>query len=100
MILKVLSWNVWVDHFFDQISNFLKRTDADIIGLQEVKNNDPTRNFIEYLCKLSYHFVFTPAQQSWRKEEDYKFGPAIFSKYPILSTRTYVLSKINNYVMV
>lgn len=100
MILKILSWNVWVDGYFNQISEFLMMANADIIGLQEVKANDPTRNFIEYLSKLGYHFVFTPAQKSWRKEEDYKFGPAIFSKYPILRTKTYVLSEINNYVMI
>lgn len=41
MILKILSWNIWIDGFFDQAAEFLEKSGADIIGLQEVVNDDP-----------------------------------------------------------
>lgn len=54
MILKIFSWNIWIDGYFDQVSGFLKKSNADIIGLQEVKGNDPRRDTIGFLNKLGY----------------------------------------------
>lgn len=91
MNLKILSWNIWVDGYFDQISDFLKKSDADIIGLQEVNENDSGRNIIEYLSSLEYEHVFAPRQIYRRTGAN--FGPAIFSRYKIESKKVHSLSK-------
>lgn len=94
MKIKILSWNIWIDGDFDKISSFLKEANADIIGLQEVKDDDHKRDFIGYLCNLDYEYVFAPVKHMWGKET-YNDGPAIFSKYPIKNNKTYILSKEN-----
>lgn len=98
MILKILSWNIWIDGYFDQISDFLKKSDADIIGLQEVKENDPERDVIGYLSSLGYKHVFAPRQI--HKRTGVHFGPAVFSKYKIESSRVHSLSKKEDRVAV
>lgn len=97
MSLKILCWNIWIDGYFDQISDFLNKSNADIIGLQEVKDDDPKLDVISYLSKLGYHHAFAPIEKRWG-EDIYRDGPAIFSKYDILKTKTYVLSKIDSRV--
>lgn len=97
MNLKVLSWNIWMDGYFDQISDFLKKTNADIICLQEVKDDDPKRDVIGYLHGLGYQHVFSPVEKKW-DQEIFRDGPAIFSKYKIIKSQIYVLSKIDSRV--
>lgn len=91
MKLKILSWNIWVDGYFDQISDFLKKSDADIIGLQEVKENDPGRDVVGYLTGLGYEHVFAPRQT--HRRTGVRFGPAVFSRYKIESKKVHSLSK-------
>lgn len=95
MILKVLSWNIWIDGYFDQIAHFLKESNADIIGLQEVKDDDPKRDVIGYLSKLGYAYVFAPVEKAWGGDI-YHDGPAIFSKYPIIRSEISLLSKTDS----
>ncbi len=90
--LKILSWNIWVDGKFDEITKFLKSADADIIGLQEVQADAPGRDIIRYLKDLGYQHVFAPIQKTW-EGKTWNDGPAIFSKYKISKTETYILSK-------
>ena len=86
--IKVLSWNIWIDGHFNEITEFLKKSDADIIGLQEVKDDDPALDVIKYLNGLGYEHVFAPVEHVWDGEV-YVHGPAIFSKYKIESSETY-----------
>ena len=88
--IKVLSWNIWIDGHFDDIADFLKKTDADIIGLQEVKDNDPKLDVIGYLSELGYEYRFAPVEYSW-DGQTYIFGPAVFSKYKIESSEIFNL---------
>ena len=92
MKIKVLSWNIWIQGDFAKISFFLKEASADIIGLQEVKDDDPERDVIGYLQNLGYEYVFAPVKHVW-KEKIYNDGPAIFSKYPIKNNKKYILSE-------
>jgi endonuclease/exonuclease/phosphatase family metal-dependent hydrolase len=94
MQLKVLCWNIWIDGNFDQIASFLKQSNADIIGLQEVLADDPKREVIKYLESLGYRHVFAPLKQVWGGKT-WNNGPAIFSKLPIHSSEIYMLSKEN-----
>lgn len=81
--MKILSWNIWVDGDFEQIEEFLDSTNADIIGLQEVKDNDPQRDVIGFLTGRGYNHFFAPTEQIWDGKR-YRHGPAIFSTFPIV----------------
>src|SRR3989344_2714389 len=92
MQLKIISWNIWIDGYFDQTVDFLKTSSADIIGLQEVRADDPGRNIIGYLEELGYKHVFAPVKKTWG-EKVWNDGPAIFSKYNIIKSEKFILSK-------
>ncbi len=92
MEIKILSWNIWIQGYFDKISFFLKEANADIIGLQEVKDDDSERDVIGYLRNLGYEYVFFPVEHEW-KGKVYNDGPAIFSKHKIIKSETHILSE-------
>jgi endonuclease/exonuclease/phosphatase family metal-dependent hydrolase len=92
MKLKILSWNIWIDGYFDQVADFLGQSGAEIIGLQEVTNDNPNRDVIGYLANLGYEGVFAPVKHSSGRKT-YIAGPAIFSKYKIAASQTYILSE-------
>ena len=94
MQLKVLSWNIWISGYFDQISDFLKKSDADIIGLQEVQADDTERDVIGFLTKLGYEHVFVPVPKTGKRRVN--DGPAVFSRHGILNSETYTLSETDS----
>lgn len=98
MTLKILSWNIWIEGYFDKITKFIKVSNADIIGLQEVRNDDPKRKTIGFFEKLGYQHVFVPIRKTLGKKV-WNDGPAIFSKYDIKGSKTYSLSKTDNRVL-
>lgn len=99
MKVSILSWNIWVDGYFEEIARFIKGSKADIICLQEVKDNDPERDVIGYLENLGYSYAFASTLQTWDGEK-YKHGPVVFSKYAIRNSRVYMLSEKNTRVAV
>lgn len=99
MKIKILSWNVWVDGYFDEISRFIKDSNAEIICLQEVKDNDSERDVIGFLEKLGYNYAFASTLQTWDGEK-YKHGPAVFSRFVIKNSSTHMLSEENVRVVV
>lgn len=92
MKLKILSWNIWIDCNFEQVKKFLKSSNADIIGLQEVLDNDPKRDVIKFFNKQGYNYVYAPIKKVWGSRT-WSDGPAIFTKHKIIKSETYVLSK-------
>jgi endonuclease/exonuclease/phosphatase family metal-dependent hydrolase len=92
MQMKILSWNIWIDSHFEQIKEFLKNSHADIIGLQEVREDDPSRETIKYLNSLGYKGIFAPVAKTWGGKI-WNDGPAVFTKYEIISTKKYILSE-------
>jgi len=92
MKVKILSWNIWIDSYFDQIKEFLRNSQADVIGLQEVREDDPSRETIKYLNSLGYKHVFAPTEKDWG-EEVWSDGPAVFTTYEIASSKKYILSE-------
>jgi endonuclease/exonuclease/phosphatase family metal-dependent hydrolase len=94
MDIKILSWNIWIDGHLEEIKNLLQQMEADIIGLQEVKDDDPSLDVINYLTEQGYQHIFAPIRKTWG-DKVYNDGPAVFSKYPILMSQTYLLSKEN-----
>lgn len=91
MKLKILSWNIWIDNYFEEVKKFLVSSNADIIGLQEVKDDDPERDVIGFLKDLGYYHVFEPIKHSWKGIDKFD-GPAIFSKYEIKNSSINILS--------
>lgn len=94
MQLKILSWNIWIKGHFAEIKALLERTDPDIIGLQEVKDTDASLDVIGYLTERGYNHVFMPVRKTWG-DNAYNDGPALFTKFPIVSSETHLLSKEN-----
>ncbi len=94
MQLKLLSWNIWYDGYFDEITRFLAASNADIIALQEVVPDDKTRDVIGYLTNLGYHHAFAPVLEI--RKDGRTMSNAIFSKYEILKSETIVLSDIES----
>lgn len=99
MKIKVLSWNIWINGYFDEIAGFIKDSNADIVCLQEIKDNDPECDVISYLEKLGYSYAFASTLQTWAGEK-HKHGSAVFSKYVIKNSKTYMLSEENTRVAV
>ncbi|MFA6437065.1 MAG: endonuclease/exonuclease/phosphatase family protein [Candidatus Paceibacterota bacterium] len=94
MQIKILSWNIWIEGKFNQVKDFLKTCNADIIGLQEVQADIPERNIIDYLESLGYQHVFAPIKKTWGGKI-WNDGPAVFSKYKIINAETYILSEVD-----
>ncbi len=92
MQIKVLSWNIWIDCYFEKVAQFLKSANADIIGLQEVLPNDPKRDVISLLKNLGYNHVFSPFEHSWGTKV-FNDAPAIFTKFKIQKSDTHILSE-------
>lgn len=99
MQVKIVSWNIWIDSYFDQVKDFLNVSNADIIGLQEVKGDDPDRDIIGQLKSLGYKHLFAPVKKVFG-DKTYNDGPAIFSKFNILSSKIFNLSENNNRVAI
>lgn len=91
MKLKILSWNIWYDGYFDQITQLLNGADADIVGLQEVVPDDKSRDTIGFMKTLGYDCVFAPVLTI--ENDGRTMGNAIFSKIKIVDSKTYELSK-------
>jgi len=91
MRVKVLSWNTWVDGHFDSFKELISRENAEIVGLQEVREVDKTRDVVGFMTDLGYKNVFAP-KQVWRAPY-FLFGPALFSKFDIAWSATHTLSR-------
>lgn len=90
MDIKILSWNIWIDCDFGKLTEFLSHTDADIIGLQEVKADDPGRDVIGFMKQHGYAHVFAETKQEWGGAI-YRHGPALFTKLPVVHRETHLL---------
>ncbi len=99
MPIKIVSWNIWINNHFSEVKEFLKNSNADIIGLQEVRKDDPSRETVTYLKSLGYQSVFAPITEIWGGIV-WEYGPAIFSKHKIVSSKKYFLSEKNNRVAI
>jgi endonuclease/exonuclease/phosphatase family metal-dependent hydrolase len=93
MAVKVASWNIWVDCDFDALRRTVETIDADIVAMQEVRDGDPTRDVVGYMESLGYASALG-LRQLWRRSTDpFYFGPAVFSRLPIITNEVYELAK-------
>lgn len=82
--MKILTYNIWnAEREFDKRLELLCKVilscDADIIALQEVKNEEVV-DYLKFNCKYQYSL--------WKKYCGYDEGLAILSRYPIIFNAT------------
>ncbi len=99
--MKIVSWNIWKGKYFKQIIMDLKKLDADIIGLQEVKvyeENNKNQNIAEMISrKLNYQYIYCKSFTTDRHTPSFEIGNAILSRYPIISSKCHILSTLKEY---
>ncbi len=78
MQLKILSWNIWCDADFAKITEFLRVSDADIIGIQEVTPKDTTRDIVSFLSGLGYKHAISPKDVTF--QDGRTITAAVFSR--------------------
>src|SRR5256885_2098271 len=88
MLVKLLSWNIWGGRYLDDVIAFLKMSNADIIGLQEVIEFQSSKNMAEEIAEqLGYECVFYKAGTIDKNGKSYNLGNAILSKFPFQKSR-------------
>ncbi|MES2930636.1 MAG: endonuclease/exonuclease/phosphatase family protein [Patescibacteria group bacterium] len=101
MKLKILSWNIWCGTHLEDVIEFLKTADADIVALQEICE-DGRGNIGEVIAKrLGYNYAhaahmnlpvrFVPGYDQ-TDMRTMKFGPAILSKHKIVKSEAVELT--------
>jgi endonuclease/exonuclease/phosphatase family metal-dependent hydrolase len=93
--VKILQWNVWYYEKCENIVNFLKHTNADIVCCQELTVNFKEANpGIDVPAKIAkacnYNYYFQPTTIVGTDGEELKMGNAIFTRFPI-KNKTYSL---------
>ncbi len=91
MQLTLLSWNIWVEGDVEAVKAFLDAHPADVIALQEVRNDDPSRDLIGYLTTKGYHYAIAPIEARW-DGQTHRFGVATFTRFPMIDSHKIVLS--------
>jgi len=86
--IKVLQWNVWYHEKVDNLTSFIKRTDADIVCAQELtvnfKDANPGVDVPKEIAKTcGYEYFFHPMTIYGTDGEALQMGNGIFSKFPI-----------------
>lgn len=95
MKIKVVSWNIWQGNRLDEIISFLKDSNADIIGLQEVVERDGTNTAAIIANELGLQCVYYRSIDKTRLGVPQ--GNAILSKFSLLNSEVHYLSNVNIY---
>lgn len=76
---------------FPFIAEGIKKFDADIVGLQEMRGADPESGYVnqvEELARLAGYEYFYFSQACVIEDDDGPFGNGVLSKYPLKSVET------------
>ncbi len=95
MQIKVVSWNIWQGYHLKEVISFLTKSNADVIGLQEVIEKDGTNIAAVIAKELSYECAYHRAIDKTRL--GFPQGNAILSKYPIEKSIPHMLSDMSFY---
>lgn len=94
-VIRLATWNLWwrfgdIDRRRPAIGAVLQRAQPDIVGLQEVWQQDQINLAGQLSADLGFHTAFAPAEDSsnWQKRGGAEFtvGNAILSRWPLEST--------------
>jgi endonuclease/exonuclease/phosphatase family metal-dependent hydrolase len=102
MQIKVVSWNIWGGRYLPTIIEFLKKSDTDVIGLQEVfQESDGKKNTAQIISKvLGCAYVYATAMPWEENGKIREIGNAIVTKHRIVGSTTHILSSIKRRVAV
>ncbi|MBI4226515.1 endonuclease/exonuclease/phosphatase family protein, partial [Candidatus Roizmanbacteria bacterium] len=101
MQLKILSWNIWFHGNLEKVNEFLEKSNADILGLQEVMMVDEKiRLSNSFINESGYKYVYAPAFEYPINGVPTNIGNAVFSKYAITFQKIHNLSEEENRVAV
>ena len=96
MKLKVMTWNILNGEKWQQIANFIKEHNPDLVGLQEVYKNKKEYGYIDVAKKvaqeLGYNFFYSPATSSKQDEGEWQFGNCVLSRFPVLRSKSHLLT--------
>ncbi len=107
MQFKFVCLNLWLGgKLFENIMDFIKKEQPDILALQEAFNGTdekfpPSYRSVQELTKLGYPFSdFAPAFLDHRDGVIVESGNAVLSRYPIISSESFFYDQPydNNYV--
>jgi endonuclease/exonuclease/phosphatase family metal-dependent hydrolase len=91
--IKLLQWNVWYEEKVDNIVNFIKQTDADIVCAQELIA-EASVNIPEAVAKAcNYDYYFQPTIIGGIEGQSLTMGNGIFSRFPILNKKYVYVQK-------
>lgn len=98
MKIKVLSWNIWGGYFVDLpgVISLLKKENADIVALQEVKSNGENQGKI-IAKELGINFYDFRVFTTDRHDPSFSLGNSLLSKSEFVSTESIFLSDISDY---
>ena len=103
MKLKVMSWNIWSGKNWEQIVDFVKKNEIEIIGFQEADNNLERTGFLhiaeEIAKSLGFYYAYSPSVENQNTGEfaGGQFGNCVISKYPILKNKRHFLSTLEGW---
>ncbi len=112
MSIKIISWNIWGGKHLPEVIDFLKKADADIVGLQEVLQNiDGTNNIAKIIAdELGYEWVYGVAsllteksqllQTLQKTDKTMEWGNAILSRHKIIGNKVHTLSETRKRIAV
>ena len=100
MKIKIMSYNtqhclnyITREIDYDLIADTIKKCEADIIGLQEIRDKGKAADYEAQAKiiaeKLGYHYYFAEAI---RLKSENPYGNALISHYPIISAETIVIA--------
>lgn len=93
-----MSWNLWHGEFLDDIVAFLRRSDADIIALQEVVDAPGGPQMVAHIAEATgYHVAHYRAFTSDRHDPPVQQGNTILSRHAIQQASAQVLSDMSRY---
>lgn len=92
MKLSLLQWNVWVNEDPVKVANEIKRLDVDVVLAQELfenkQINPPGDTAATVANVLGWNYVYQAAETWDNKSYKTSQGNAIFSQYPLISSRS------------
>jgi len=106
MKIKILFWNIWGGRHIDEVVDFLRSADADIVALQEVIREGDGNTALTIARRLKGYEISPispaaalamPLSSRWtgpttEKEETYIFGNAVLTKHKIISSQAHEMS--------
>lgn len=95
MMVKFLSWNIWMGKYLPKILDLLEKEKPDVIALQEVvRRTGETQNTAEIIAeRLGYQWIFAPVPIPFHDKGIAEWGEGILSKYDIEASEVLDLSE-------